>query len=72
MGDEGVVAALMEEEQNTSGYTMRPASVVDAQTMAYLPGSSDRMVRVYHTMNVRTDLEDLFCKLAINFPNQDD
>ena len=72
LGDEGVVAALMEEEQNASGYTMRPAPVVDAQTMAYLPGSSDRMVRVYHTMNVRTDLEDLFCKLAINFPHQDD
>lgn len=30
------------------------------------------MIRVYHTMNVRTDLEDLFCKLAINFPHQDD
>ena len=47
-------------------------TAVDAETMAYLSGSSDRMIRVYHSMNVRTDLEDLFCKLAINFPNQDD
>ena len=72
LGDEGVVAALMDDMQTDAGYTMRPAPVVDAETMAYLPGSSERMIRVYHTMNVRTDLEDLFCKLAINFPNQDD
>jgi len=72
LGDEGVVAALMEEEQNTSGYTMVPAPAVDAETMGYLPGKPGRMIRVYHRMNVRTDLEDFFCKLAINFPNQDD
>ena len=62
----------MEDMQTATGYTMRPAPRVDPETMAYLPGSSDRMIRVYHAMNVRTDLEDLFCKLAINFPNQDD
>lgn len=72
LGDEGVIAALMEEEQNTSGYTVIPASVVDVETMNYLPGSSNRKIRVYHAMNVRTDLEDFFCKLAINFPDQDD
>ena len=72
LGDEGVIAALMEEEQNTSGYTMVPAPVVDVETMNYLPGGSGRLIRVYHSMNVRTDLEDFFCKLAINFPNQDD
>jgi len=72
LGDEGVIAALMEDMQSDAGYSMVPAPAVDVETMDYLPGSSDRMIRVYHRMNVRTDLEDLFCKLAINFPNQED
>ncbi len=72
LGDEGVVAALMEETEKSDGYKLIPAPVVDPETMKYLPGGSGREVRVYHTMNTRLDLEDFFCKLAINFPNQDD
>ena len=72
LGDEGVVAALMEETEKSDGYKLIPAPVVDPETMRYLPGCSGREIRVYHTMNTRLDLEDFFCKLAINFPNRDD
>ena len=72
MGDEGVLAALMEDMQFDLGFRVVPAPAVDPETMSYLPGSSDRMIRVYSSMNVRTVLEDFFCKLAINFPNPED
>lgn len=72
LGDEGVVAALMEDMQCGARYDMLPAPNVDPETFLYVPGKTERLIRVYHSMNVRTDLEDFFCKLAINFPNQDD
>ncbi|MBQ9065687.1 MAG: nucleoside hydrolase [Blautia sp.] len=71
LGDEGVVAALLEEIEQDEYYTLQDAPRVDTETMKYLPGSSSRKVRVYHKMNPRMDLEDLFCKLAINFPEKD-
>jgi hypothetical protein len=40
--------------------------------MEYIHTGKNRPIRVYHSMNARLDLEDFFCKLAINFPNQDD
>ncbi len=71
LGDEGVIAALLEEVEQEDYYTMVDAPLVDPGTMAYLPGKSSRKVRVYHQMNHRMDLEDLFCKLAINYPERD-
>jgi hypothetical protein len=35
--------------------------------MRYLPGDPQRKIRVYHTMDIRLDLEDLYAKLRINF-----
>lgn len=72
LGDEGVVAALMEDMQCGARYEMLPAPNVDPETLIYVPGKTKRQIRVYHSMNVRTDLEDFFCKLAINFPGKDD
>ncbi len=72
LGDEGVIAALMEEAQKTDGYDMIPAPTFDPETMTYIPSETNREIRVYHTMNARLDLEDFFCKLAINFPNPED
>lgn len=72
LGDEGTIAALMEETEKSDGYDMYPAPVVDCETLQYIHTGEYRPIRVYHTMNARLDLEDLFCKLAINFPNQDD
>jgi hypothetical protein len=72
LGDEGVVAALMEEAEKSDGYIMYPAPTVDCKTLQYIHTGEYRPIRVYRTMNARLDLEDFFCKLAINFPNQDD
>jgi len=71
LGDEGVIAALMEETEKRDSYKMLPAPSIDPKTLQYLPGKPDRYIRVYHTMNARMDLEDFFCKLAIQFPNPD-
>ena len=35
--------------------------------MTYEFGKGNRSIRVYHKMDVRLDLEDLFAKLLINF-----
>ena len=73
LGDEGVVAALMCEEQREDMYTTIKAPTFDPQTMEYIyDENTTREIRVYHKMDTRLDLEDLFCKLALNFPGQDD
>ena len=72
LGDEGVIAALLEEAQKDDGYDMIPAPTFDLETMDYIPSTTNREIRVYHHMEVRLDLEDFFCKMAINFPNPED
>jgi len=67
LGDEGVICALLEDRERTGGYTMMDAPRF-APDMKYEQGTSGRKIRVYHSMDVRLDLEDLYAKLAINFP----
>ncbi len=69
LGDEGVVCALLEDRERTGGYTEIPAPRIGAD-MRYLPGQPGRLIRVYHTMDVRLDLEDLYAKLRINYPEE--
>ena len=71
LGDEGVISVLMEELEQDDVYTVidRPLFAPD---MTYIPGAGNGKVRVYHRMNARLDLEDLFAKLAINYPNKED
>ena len=71
LGDEGVISVLLEELEQTDIYEVIPRPLF-APDMTYLPGQGKGTVRVYHKMNARLDLEDLFAKLAINFPGQDD
>ncbi len=66
LGDEGVVCALLEDRERCNGYTKIEAPRFGSD-MRYLPGTSGRKIRVYHTMDVRLDLEDLYAKLQINF-----
>ena len=70
LGDEGVISVLLEELEQDDIYEIidRP---LFAEDMTYLPGAGKGKVRVYHHMNARLDLEDLFAKLALNFPLQD-
>ena len=71
LGDEGVISVLMEELEQDDVYTVidRPLFAPD---MTYIPGAGNGKVRVYHRMNARLDLEDLFAKLAINYPGNED
>ena len=39
--------------------------------MTYVKNENNRKIRVYHRLNARLDLEDLYAKLKINFPNTD-
>ena len=70
LGDEGVICALLEDRERRDGYTEIPAPRIGAD-MRYLPGNSERLIRVYHNMDVRLDLEDLYAKMQINFPKED-
>lgn len=67
LGDEGVICALLEDRERRGGYTEIPAPRIGSD-MRYLPGDPGRKIRVYRTMDVRLDLEDLYAKLRINFP----
>ncbi len=65
LGDEGVVAALMHEQQRTDMYDMIAAPTIDIETMKYNHRTNNREIRVYKEMDYRLTLEDLFCKIAI-------
>lgn len=68
-GVSGVECAIHtgdEDRRGRGGYTEIPAPRIGAD-MHYLPGDPARKIRVYHTMDVRLDLEDLYAKLQINF-----
>ncbi len=68
LGDEGVIAALMFEEQRSDMYHMIPAPAFDPETMEYVyQEGSSREIRVFDRMDVRLTLEDLFCKLALRY-----
>lgn len=66
LGDEGCVAALLEDLNKNDGYEMieAPRFKPDGR---YEFGHGYRKIRVYHTLDARLDLEDLFAKLKINF-----
>ena len=69
LGDEGVICALLEDRERNCGYTMRPAPRI-GEDMRYISDESRRPIRVYYSMDVRLDLEDLFSKLQINYGNE--
>lgn len=69
LGDEGCVCALLEEVERDDGYTMIPAPFIK-EDMTYEPCETNRPIRVYHKMDVRMDLEDLFARLQINYPTE--
>ena len=71
LGDQGTIAVLMEESEKTDGFEVIPAPCIDTDTMKYIHGQGNREIRVYHKLNDRLTLEDFFCKLQLNFPEQD-
>lgn len=69
LGDEGVICALLEDRERRGGYTEISAPRIGAD-MRYLPGDKNRRIQVYHTMDVRLDLEDFYAKLQLNFTDK--
>ena len=72
LGDQGVIATLMEEVEKTDIYREIEAPNFDVETGKYIYDTGNRKIRVYHTLDSRLVLEDFFCKLQLNFPGQDD
>lgn len=68
LGDQGVIAALLDEREKCDGFSLMPAPNFDPVTMKYLPVPGNRKIRVYHQLNARQTLEDFFAKLQLNFP----
>lgn len=66
LGDEGCIAALLEEKERNDDYDM-------VEAPRFLPdgkhefGYGNRKIRVYKKIDVRLDLEDLFARLMINY-----
>ena len=69
LGDEGVVSVLLEKHDVTDGdFEIIDRPLFNPVDMTYRHGEGNGTVRVYKQMNARLDLEDLFAKLALNFP----
>ncbi len=68
LGDQGCLAVLMQEKQQDTDYTLKPAPRI-APDGKYIHGQSHREIRVYHDTDSRLILEDFFCKLALNYRN---
>ncbi len=66
LGDEGVVAALLQDSDRPSAYFIQNAPLI-REDMTYVPSTKNRAIRIYTDMDARLTLEDLFCKLYINY-----
>ena len=67
LGDQGVIAVLMQESERVDNFHMVPAPRISAEDMTYQPDSGNREIRVYDSIDYRITLEDFFAKLAINY-----
>lgn len=66
LGDQGSLAVLMEELEQTRNYTYQPAPAFTEEGK-YIHDTGYRKIRVYHNLDSRLVLEDFFCKLALNY-----
>lgn len=67
LGDQGVIAVLMQESERVDNFKLMKAPYIDPETMEYSLDTNNREIRVYDYIDYRITLEDFFCKLAINF-----
>lgn len=67
LGDQGVMAALMQEVQRDDNYEVIRAPKINISDMTYDLDTDNREIRVFKYMDTRLALEDFFCKLAINY-----
>ncbi|TLS52771.1 hypothetical protein FE782_09105 [Paenibacillus antri] len=65
LGDSPAVSLLLDDHEY--GYEWKPAPRIDADTLHYIHHQKDRLIRVYHYVDPRFTLEDMFAKLALHF-----
>ncbi|KQN97706.1 nucleoside hydrolase [Paenibacillus sp. Leaf72] len=64
LGDSPAISLLLDEHEY--GYEMKPAPRI-TEDMYYVHDQKERMIRVYHFVDVRFTLEDMFAKLALTY-----
>lgn len=67
LGDSPTIGVLLMQLMDESIYDMVDAPRVDPENMKYLPGESNRKIRVYHEIDEQLIIRDFFAKLALNF-----
>lgn len=64
LGDSPAISLLLDEHEY--GYEIKPAPRI-TEDMYYVHDQKERMIRVYHYVDARFTLEDMFAKLALTY-----
>ncbi|HTG67696.1 MAG TPA: nucleoside hydrolase [Candidatus Udaeobacter sp.] len=64
LGDSPAISLLLDEHDY--GYEIKPAPRI-TEDMYYVHDQKERMIRVYHYVDARFTLEDMFAKLALTY-----
>jgi purine nucleosidase len=64
LGDSPAVSLLLDEHEY--GYEMQPAPRI-AEDMSYVHCQQERLIRVYHYIDSRFTLEDMYAKLVLHY-----
>lgn len=67
LGDQGCIAALMQEAERENNYHMEKAPRINLETLQYEEGITDKKIRVYDGLDCRLTMEDFFSKMALNY-----
>lgn len=67
LGDSPTIGVFLEDPNNPELFEELPAPTISYEDMSYSFGQPRRKIRVYHKINPRLILDDMFAKLKINF-----
>ena len=67
LGDSPTIGVFLEDPNNPNLFDEVEAPTVDYEDLSYHYDGNNRKIRVYHTINPRLILDDIFAKLKINF-----
>ena len=67
LGDSPTIGVFLEDPNNPNLFDELEAPTIDYNDLTYHFDAPTRKIRVYHTINPRLTLDDMFAKLKINF-----
>ena len=70
LGDSPTVGVFLDDAHSPDLYREVPAPTIDYEDMSYHFDRPNRSIRVYHRINPRLILEDMYAKLKINFNSE--